>query len=54
MRSRGPPLMPLLSTDTTECLLTGSADWTARLWDTETGKELYSMMHKVRPARHLT
>lgn len=37
-----------LSAATTNRLLTGSADTTAKLWDVETGKELFNFPHKVR------
>jgi len=36
------------SAATTNRLLTGSADTMAKLWDVETGKELFNFPHKVR------
>ena len=35
-------------------LLTGSADTNAKLWDVETGKELFNFPHKVRPVTWFT
>jgi hypothetical protein len=41
------PYFFLALTGTTTRLLTGSADTNAKLWDVETGKELFNIPHKV-------